>query len=81
MHNSQLYGMYLLCKEELEANNKSAVTEKLLYHATSLENAMNISKYNIDWRKTKRAKFGFGACFSTSPRYANKYSIAKGGIS
>lgn len=79
VHNPQLYGMYLLCKEELETSNKSAVIEKYLYHATSSSSVISISKNNIDWRLTKRAKYGYGACFSTSPIYANKHSSNKGG--
>lgn len=81
VYNPHLYGMYLLCKEELQTSNKFDVREHMLYHATSLENAIEISKNNIDWRATSRAKYGFGACFSTSPKYANKYSRVQGGIS
>ncbi|XP_025413650.1 poly [ADP-ribose] polymerase 11-like [Sipha flava] len=81
VYNPQLYGMYLLCKEELQTRNIFDVRELILYHATSSENAIEISKNNIDWRVTSRAKYGYGACFSTSPKYANKYSRAQGGIS
>lgn len=72
--------MYLLSKEELSKTyGDSNVNEKTLYHATSPRNATDIAKNNIDWRKTKRSRFGIGACFSNCPIYANRYSSSKGG--
>lgn len=73
-----MYGMYLLHKEELQIKNTN-VEEKMLYHATSSQNAISIASNNIDWRKTQRSRFGKGACFSKYPNYANKYSMCKEG--
>lgn len=76
--------MYLLCKEEMENTKNSSldntdVKEEVLYHATSPTNAYSIARYNIDWRKTWRTRFGIGACFSPSPEYANRYASVRGG--
>lgn len=75
--------MYLLWKKELENINSfdfgNEVNETILYHETSMQNALSIAQYNIDWRKTIRSKFGIGACFSPSPKYANKYASKHGG--
>lgn len=81
VNNPQLYGMYLLWKEELKVSDSNQLNERLLYHATSPKNALSISRNNIDWRKTYRSRFGIGACFSTCPQYANRHSSADGGIS
>jgi len=74
--------MYLLCKEELMTMNNSEntkVEERILYHATSPNNAEKIARHNIDWRRTIRSRYGKGACFSPSPVYANKYALNRGG--
>lgn len=75
--------MYLLWKKELENENNINSTnlskETMLYHVTSPQNAQSIARHNINWRKTKRSRFGIGACFSPSPKYAHKYSNAHGG--
>jgi len=72
--------MYLLHKEELELDcDSNNVKEKILFHATSISNANSIAINNIDWRKTKRTRFGSGACFSPCPYYANKYAGLKEG--
>jgi len=56
--------MYLLHKEELELDcDSNNVREKILFHATSISNAKNIAKNNIDWRKTEQNRFESGACF------------------
>lgn len=73
--------MYLLHKEEMELDDRSGkVKEEILFHATSIENAQSIARNNIDWRKTRRSRFGIGSCFSNCAKYANKYSGLKGGI-
>lgn len=80
VNNPELYGMYLLCKEELlQTGNRHSVNTKILYHATSPTNAISIAQNNIDWRKTSRARYGMGACFSPDPKYAHRYSSKKGG--
>lgn len=81
VNNPQLYGMYLLCKEELrQIGNSCSVNEMMLYHATSPTKAKRIAEENINWRMTSRARYGIGACFSISPRYAHRYSSSNGGI-
>ncbi|XP_060843059.1 protein mono-ADP-ribosyltransferase PARP12-like [Rhopalosiphum padi] len=78
INNPQIYGMYLLHKEELELDgNSENVKEKTLFHATSIRNAESIARHNIDWRKTNRTRFGIGACFSPCTHYANKYAGSK----
>jgi len=81
VNNPQLYGMYLLWKEELKVSDGNQLKERQLYHATSPKNALSISQNNIDWRKTYRSRFGIGACFSMCPSYAHRHSSADGGIS
>lgn len=75
--------MYLLWKSELENNrsyDNAEVKEIILYHATSVENAMKIACNNIDWRMTKRSRYGRGACFSPDPVYANMHANKYGSI-
>lgn len=84
IYNPQLCGKYLLHKEELLLGNENNFTvtdvkEEWLYHATSENNARQIAQNNIDWRMTRRSRFGVGACFSPSPRYAHNYSSSNGG--
>lgn len=78
VNNPQLYGLYLLSKEELQKDTSFNVTqnvsERFLYHSTTIENAEVIAKENINWRLTKRKRFGAGACFSPTPNYAYMYS-------
>ncbi|XP_025192386.1 poly [ADP-ribose] polymerase 12-like, partial [Melanaphis sacchari] len=78
INNPQIYGMYLLHKEELELDcNSNNVREETLFHATSISNAESIAKDNIDWRKTTRSRFGVGVCFSPCTLYANKHAKFK----
>lgn len=78
INNPQLYGLYLLCKEELECDG-GKVQELMLYHATSPSRAKLIARDNIDWRLTSRSRFGKGACFASCPKYAHEYSSQEGG--
>ncbi|XP_050443262.1 zinc finger CCCH-type antiviral protein 1-like isoform X2 [Adelges cooleyi] len=78
VNNPQLFGMYLLHKEELEANDKNKVKEHIMYHATSKYNVQSIIKNNIDWRYTTRSRFGRGACFSPDPYYAHSHASSIG---
>jgi len=55
------------------------VREETLFHATSIHNAMSIAHNNIDWRFTRRTRFGKGACFSPSASYAHQYAGRRGG--
>ncbi|VVC34070.1 Poly(ADP-ribose) polymerase, catalytic domain [Cinara cedri] len=77
INNPYLYGMYLLHKEEMIKNSK-IVIEDLLYHCTSPSNGLKIASKNIDWRLTCRTRFGQGACFSKSPRYAHTHAGSDG---
>lgn len=80
MNNPQLWGMYLLCKEELLNSNDGYNTKELtLFHETSPSNATSIAKNNINWRFTSRSRFGIGACFTPNPGYALRYSSSNGG--
>lgn len=78
--NPQLYGLFLLYKEELQIYSSfDENNEVMLYHATSPENARSIARDNINWRMTLRSRYGNGACFSTCPHYAHTYSSSCGG--
>jgi len=79
VYNPQLYGLYLLYQAELKCDGNNDVKEVMLYHATSSANAISIARSNIDWRKTRRSRFGIGACFSPCPEYADKYAGSRGG--
>lgn len=57
-----------------------SVQEMNLFHATSPIRAEQIAKSNIDWRLTRRTRFGIGACFSPCPLYAHQKAGANGGI-
>eukprot|EP00102_Acyrthosiphon_pisum_P018324 XP_008190031.1 PREDICTED: poly [ADP-ribose] polymerase 12-like isoform X2 [Acyrthosiphon pisum] len=59
INNPQLYGLYLLHKEEMKLDNSIGdVREETLFHATSVKNAKSIARNNIDWRLTGRTRFG-----------------------
>lgn len=73
-----MYGIYLLHKEELQLELGN-VKEETLFHATSVSNAISIAQNNIDWRLTRRTRFGRGACFSPSASYAHRYAGLTGG--
>lgn len=79
IYNPELYGLYLLQKEELQNGNMLEVKEINLYHSTSRSNADMIARNNIDWRMTRRSRFGVGACFSLYPKYAHTYASSNGG--
>ncbi|XP_003241017.1 protein mono-ADP-ribosyltransferase PARP12-like [Acyrthosiphon pisum] len=79
INNPQLYGLYLLHKEEMKLDNSIGdVREETLFHATSVKNAKSIARNNIDWRLTGRTRFGKGACFSPNAPYAHQYAGRKG---
>jgi len=82
IRNGHLYGMYLLSKEEIQNDklDNTQVKEKTLYHVTSPENAMKIARNNINWRRSKKSRYGKGCYFSRSPKYANWHAKSFGGI-
>ncbi|XP_008181452.1 uncharacterized protein LOC100570056 [Acyrthosiphon pisum] len=66
----QMYGMYLLRKEEMRYGDK----ELILYHVTTKSRALESLKNGLDWRRTRRSKFGRGVSFSDDADYANYYA-------
>ncbi|KAL4149541.1 hypothetical protein QTP88_003470 [Uroleucon formosanum] len=70
----QMYGMYLLHKKEMELNVNQTISEKLLFHVTSESRAIKSLNSGLDWRLTRRAKFGCGVSFSDDIDYANYYA-------
>ncbi|PNF31721.1 hypothetical protein B7P43_G12171 [Cryptotermes secundus] len=73
IQNPYIWGCYTLKKNEYEHRLGSAVKELELFHATAQSNVDSIAANNLDWRRTKRAKFGKGVSFSPRAHYANKY--------
>jgi len=70
-----MYGMYLLRKQEMQLDNyKNDVQELMLYHVTSESRALESLKSGLDWRRTRRSKFGCGVSFSNDADYANFYA-------
>ncbi|XP_003240369.1 uncharacterized protein LOC100159417 [Acyrthosiphon pisum] len=70
----QLYGMYMLRKEEMNLAVGQRVQEKLLFHVTTESRAMESLDCGLDWRRTRRNKFGRGVSFSDDADYANYYA-------
>lgn len=68
--------MYLLRKEEMQLENGGAggVKEILLYHVTTKSRAMKSLKSGLDWRLTRRSRYGCGVSFSQDAEYADKYA-------
>lgn len=70
-----MYGMYLLRKEEMLAqNDRSDVRELLLYHVTTRSKGEQSLERGLDWRLTRRSKFGCGVSFSDDADYADFYA-------
>lgn len=72
-----MYGMYLLRKEEMQLqdeNSGNKVQEVLLYHVTTESKGVQSLKNGLDWRRTRRSKFGRGVSFSDNCDYANFYA-------
>jgi len=70
----QMYGMYMLHKEEMILDVDQKVQEKLLYHVTTESRAMESLTSGLDWRRTQRNKFGCGVSFSYDADYANYFA-------
>ncbi|XP_022168125.1 probable serine/threonine-protein kinase DDB_G0267686 [Myzus persicae] len=71
----QMYGMYLLRKEEMRlAHVGQSDKELILYHVTTKSRAVESLKNGLDWRRTRRSKFGNGVSFSDDADYANYYA-------
>lgn len=70
-----MYGMYLLRKEEMRLENGGYDAQELvLYHVTAKSRALESLKNGLDWRLTRRAKFGYGVSFSNDVDYGNYYA-------
>lgn len=74
VQNPYLWGSYMLKKEEyINCLGIGIVNEEKLFHATAKGNVNSIVRNNLNWRLTKRTRYGRGVCFSPSAEYANKY--------
>ncbi|KAL5234150.1 hypothetical protein ACI65C_001560 [Semiaphis heraclei] len=71
----QMYGMYLLRKEEMQLTRMgNSDKERILFHVTTKSRAVESLKNGLDWRRTRRSKFGCGVSFSDNADYANYYA-------
>lgn len=77
-----MYAIYKLRYEEMKLIvRQSKVKKKNLYHVTTEDRALESLESGLDWRRTRRAKFGCGVSFSDDADYANFYSDnSAGGI-
>ncbi|CAI6369389.1 unnamed protein product [Macrosiphum euphorbiae] len=70
-----MYAIYKLRYEEMKLIvHQSKVKKKNLYHVTTEDRALESLESGLDWRRTRRAKFGCGVSFSDDADYANFYS-------
>lgn len=75
VQNPYLWGSYLLKREEYlhYGGGFGVVTERKLFHATAADSIMSVVRSNLDWRRTKRGRYGHGVSFSPNATYANTY--------
>jgi len=69
-----MYGMYLLREEEMKLDVGQSVQKKILFHVTTESRAIESLVSGLDWRRTRRSKFGRGVSFSGDIDYANYYA-------
>jgi len=69
-----MYGMYMLREEEMKLVVGRSVQEKLMFHVTTESRAMEALDSGLDWRRTRRNKFGRGVSFSDDADYANYHA-------
>jgi len=74
VNRAELYGMYLLRKEEMALEKGPEVKELVLYHVTTVKKGKESLQGGLDWRRTKRSKFGRGVSFSDDADYADFYA-------
>lgn len=74
-----MYGMYLLRKEEMKLNYGN-VRELELYHVTTERKGIESLENGLDWRRTRRSKYGRGVSFSDDADYANFYADNRDGV-
>jgi hypothetical protein len=80
VQNPYLWGSYVLKKEEyMNYPGFDIVKEEKLFHATAEENINSIVLNNLDWRRTKRTRYGHGVSFSPSAEYASTYCSPNAG--
>ncbi|XP_022181098.1 uncharacterized protein LOC111041193 isoform X2 [Myzus persicae] len=70
----QMYGMFKLRYEEMKLVAGKNVKKRLLYHVTTESRALESLETGLDWRRTVRAKYGYGVSFSDDADYANFYA-------
>lgn len=69
--------MYLMRKEEMELKYfhlAIEIKELLLFHVTTAERGFQSLENGLDWRRTKRSRFGRGVSFSDDADYADFYA-------
>lgn len=69
-----MYGMFKLRYEEMKLVAGKNVKKRLLYHVTTESRALESLETGLDWRRTVRAKYGYGVSFSDDADYANFYA-------
>jgi len=69
-----MYGMYTLREEAMKVVVGQSAQEKVLFHVTTESRAMEALDSGLDWRRTRRNKFGCGVSFSDDADYANYYA-------
>jgi len=73
INDPHMYGMYLLRQSEMLMYN-NAVEERMLYHVTTEKRGLQSLESGLDWRRTKRSKYGRGVSFSDDADYADYYA-------
>ncbi|XP_025413576.1 uncharacterized protein LOC112685788 isoform X2 [Sipha flava] len=77
VHNvyaTHMYGLYLLRREEIRLETGAADCEMTLYHVTTEQRAKESLEHGLDWRRTKRSRFGRGVSFSDDADYADYFA-------
>jgi hypothetical protein len=69
-----MYGLYLLRREEIRLETGAADCEMTLYHVTTEQRAKESLEHGLDWRRTKRSRFGRGVSFSDDADYADYFA-------
>lgn len=80
VYAAHMYGMYLLRKEEIQQQTGvGAKCEMTLFHVTTEQRAVQSLQDGLDWRRTKRSRFGRGVSFSDDADYADYFADNKTG--
>ena len=78
-NNKYLHAAYQLRKAHFQLLHGFQCPTEDLFHATARDNVPSILKYNLDWRRVQRSRFGVGVSFSNCPDYANKFCNVNNG--